>query len=146
MAKFNSKFKVILDIKQKEADSIELEIVALNHRLTALSNKIASEQADLSSHHAPRLSSIGELVLYKQELSIMRADIARLQGELALLEGEREELYERYRLANIEVEKFTYLYDEELVGYMQTRASKDTRELNEMGNLLFYRRTLRDKD
>jgi flagellar export protein FliJ len=135
--KLNSKFSDIVKIRQLKVDEIERDIQGQYGAIKLLQNDIAIIEKQILESKPPSAGEFAMVQLYHQGISNMNGEIHRLETRIREHLQAIENLKVSLRSANMEVEKFKYLHDDEVEKQKQELKRQEQKDLDELAVLRF---------
>ena len=132
-----TRFADLLKVKKQKLDEVERQLLDVQNRIKRLEHKVAQVDHDIAVLKLPesgdfgliQMSRVGFLSLVSQKESYIEKLAVRQQQVLGL-----KSLYQE---VNIEYEKIVYLDAEEIKKEMRRLKDEESKELDEIANILF---------
>ncbi|WP_331774619.1 flagellar FliJ family protein [Sulfurospirillum sp. 1612] len=135
-----SAFSKISKIKKQKLNTIENEIMRIQLDIMRLEQAIKEIYEHIKKLEMPSRGSVVLLNFYQEKRQLLNKQKHELDQRL---EAKRERLTEKqtaYKDAQIDFEKIKYLEDQELMSKIKKIKKDEQKELDEMANILQYKR------
>ncbi len=132
-----TRFTDILKVKKQKLSEVERELLDVRNRKKKLELKIEQLDAEVASLKTPRSGDFGSLQMSRQSFLYLIQQKETLIDKLAVRIKQIEGLQELYKEANIDYEKIAYLDAEDIKKEMKRIADEESKELDEIANILF---------
>ncbi len=147
MKKFRWRLQRLLDIRQKQQESLRTELAALTEQAAGLRGRILMEKAMLRSRlaalrQADAADRIAQQELFMRYVAAVDAQIAALQRDLNALEQKRKEKIEAIMAVRKFCKSLERLRVQALTVHRQQQDHAEQNEHDENANAAFARKML----
>ncbi len=132
-----TRFTDILKVKKQKLSEVERELQDVQNRKKRLILKIEQVDGDVAALESPRSGDFGSLQISRQAFLTLIQQKKLLAQKLATRIKQIEGLELLYKEVNIEYEKIAYLDAQEIKKEMKRIADEESKELDEIANILF---------
>ena len=132
-----TRFTDILKVKKQKLSEVERELLDVQNRKKRIELKVEQVDEEVASLETPKSGDFGTLQMSRQSFLYLIQQKEVLIEKLALRIQQIEGLKELYKEANIEYEKIAYLDADEIKKEMKRIADEESKELDEIANILF---------
>jgi len=132
-----TRFTDILKVKKQKLSEVERELQDVRNRKKKLELKIEQLDADVASLQPPKSGDFGALQISRQSFLYLIQQKELLLDKLAIRIKQIKGLEELYKESNIDYEKIAYLDTLEIKKEMKRIADEESKELDEIANILF---------
>ena len=132
-----TRFTDILKVKKQKLSEVERELQDVQNRKKRLELKIKQVDKDVSSLKLPKSGDFGTLQMSRQAFLTLIREKELLAQKLSTRIKQIEGLKILYKEVNIDYEKIAYLHAEEIKKEMKRIADEESKELDEIANILF---------
>jgi flagellar export protein FliJ len=132
-----SRFSDIVKIRQLKVDSIEREIQREYGAIELLKKEIIHIEKEILKLSPPTSGHFSLIQQYHIGISNMNREIHQRENQIVQHLQKIEQLKEALKSANMEVEKFKYLHDDEVDKMKQELKYKEQKDLDELAVLRY---------
>ena len=132
-----TRFTDILKVKKQKLSEVERELLDVQNRKKRLELEIKQVDSKVSALQTPISGDFGTLQIARQSFLVLIQQKELLTEKLEIRIKQIEGLKELYKEANIEYEKIAYLDAEEIKKELKRIADEESKELDEIANILF---------
>ena len=138
-----TKFSQLLKVKMRRVDEIEGEILDAQNKKRKAELKIIEIEDEIQELKVPKSGEFSQISISSFFLTNLSNQKSFFKQELSSTQMQIEGLNELYKEANIEYEKVKYLDDLEKQKYIKELKIKESKDMDEVGNLLFAKKNLK---
>ncbi len=135
-----SKFSEILKIKKEKISEVERSILEEQNKKSSLIQKNRDLKAEISNIDQPLSGNFSQIQLVKFHVTNFRSVIEHNIAKINLIEEKIVSLNKLYRERKIDFEKINYLHKEELAKHAKDLAIRESKDLDEIANILFLKK------
>ena len=132
-----TRFTDILKVKKQKLSEVERELLDVQNRKRSLELKIEQVDIEVASLKTPDSGDFGLLQVSRESFLYLIQQKEALIEKLSIRIKQIAGLKELYKEANIEYEKIAYLDADEIKKEMKRIADEESKELDEIANILF---------
>ncbi|NWF66709.1 MAG: flagellar FliJ family protein [Campylobacterales bacterium] len=132
-----SKFSPIVKIKKQELDKIEGELVKINNKIASKKEEINKISFEIDSINLPTGGSFSMLKLLNENVLLMFHEKKQAEHELQAFNQTKISIQQKYKQANIELEKMKYLHDIEVQKRVKELKLQEAKMLDEISVMLY---------
>jgi len=136
-----TKFTDVVKIKKKIVDDIQNSIFAVDALIVKTKNILSDTKTRFHSLEPPHEGTFSSLIAFEDMKKAFRLEIETLIATLTSYQNQKSRLLRELKEANAEFEKMKHLDDEEILKIMKARAVKESKELDEIGVMLYNNRS-----
>jgi flagellar biosynthesis chaperone FliJ len=133
----NSKYKEIVKVKKQRVRDIENQLLDVRSRKAAIEKKIKESDLLIAEFKQPSNGEFSQLQYSHHSFSMILLKKEELKEKLELRVKQIEGLELLYKEANIEHEKMLHLHEEELEKMIKLQKIKESKDMDEIANILF---------
>jgi len=133
----HTRFSDILKVKKQKLSEVERELQDVRNRKKRLELKIMQVDSEVKALKSPQNGDFGTLQMARQAFLVMIGEKELLTQKLATRIKQIEGLEMLYKEVNIDYEKIAYLDELEIKKEMKRIADEESKELDEIANILF---------
>jgi len=137
-----SKYAPLVKLKKKSLDGAERNLIAANNALSSASDKLSHAYTALSHMALPTKGSVGE---FSQATAMIHAQHQTIEEYQRVFHDAQQKqilMRERFKVAQIDYEKFKYLEVQEMNAYAKMLKDKEAKMLDEIGTMMYKREAL----
>jgi len=138
-----SKFSSLVKIKRGKLQEIERELIDVQNRKKKIESQIDMIQDKIKSFNTPNSGQIAAFQLSKENFSLMIEELEELKQRLEIRKKQISSLKHLYKEADMELEKFLALEDEEVQKMLNIAKRLESKEMDEIANILNLRNRLK---
>ncbi len=138
-----TKFTAVVKIRKKKVDDIENELFKMDAMINKTKETLAEDKEKYNSMESPMEGSFSNLIAFEELKKAFRYEIESLKMALTDMINQRNALLGALKEANAEYEKMKYLDGEEVGKVLKARALQESKDLDEIGVMLFNNRSMR---
>ncbi len=135
-----TKFTAVVKIKKKRVDDIQNSIFAVDALIAKTEMTLAETKNRFNTLEPPHQGTFSNLIAFEDMKKAFRHEIEMLKMTLANHQNQKNMLIGALKEANAEFEKMKYLEDEEIRKVIKARTTKEAKELDEIGVMLYNNR------
>ncbi len=132
-----TRFTDILKVKKQKLSEVERELQDVRNRKKRLELKIKQVDSEVKALKSPQNGDFGTLQMARQAFLAMIGEKELLTQKLETRIKQIEGLEMLYKEVNIDYEKIAYLDKLEIKKEMKRIADEESKELDEIANILF---------
>jgi flagellar biosynthesis chaperone FliJ len=140
-----SKFSSLVKIKRSKLQEIERELIDVQNRKKKVESQIALTREKIKSFNTPKDGKIASFQLSKENFSLMIEELEELKQRLEIRKKQISSLRQLYKEADMELEKFLALEDEEVQKMLDLAKRLESKEMDEIANILNLRNRLKEE-
>ena len=140
-----TKFSQIVKVKQRRVDEIENELLDVQNQKRRVFGSIEEVLEEISKIKTPKSGLFSQINISHMHLKNFSNQKERYEEEIVNLEQQIDGLKELYKEANIEFEKIKYLDDLEIKKQLEELKVQESKDMDEIGNLLFTKNKMKVK-
>ena len=132
-----TRFTDILKVKKQKLSEVERELQDVRNRKIRLELKIEKVDDKVAALDSPKSGDFGSLQMAREAFLALVQEKELLTQKLSTRIKQIEGLEILYKEVNIDYEKIAYLNTEEIKKEMKRIADEESKELDEIANILF---------
>jgi len=140
-----SKFSSLVKIKRSKLQEIERELIDVQNRKKKVESQIDVARDKIKSFNTPKDGKIASFQLSKENFSLMIEELEELKQRLEIRKKQIRALKQLYKEADMELEKFLALEDEEVQKMLDLAKRLESKEMDEIANILNLRNRLKEE-
>jgi flagellar biosynthesis chaperone FliJ len=136
-----TKFSAVVKIKKKIVDDIQNSIFMIDIEISKTTVLLRETKDRYNTLKPPAEGPFSSLIVFEDMKKAFRYEIDTIKGNLADQQNLKNMLIGTLKEANAEYEKMKYLEEEEIKKVLKARAQQESKELDEIGVMLFNNRS-----
>ncbi len=136
-----TKFSEILKLKKEKISEVERAILKKQNIKSSLLQKNRDLELEILKIDQPLEGDFSQIQLSKFHASNFRRAIKQNLHEISFVQEEIINLNKLYRERKIDFEKIKYLHDEEIMKHLKAVALQESKDLDEIANILFLKKS-----
>jgi flagellar biosynthesis chaperone FliJ len=141
----NSKYKEIVKVKKQKVREIENQLLDVRSRKITIEKKIKENDLLIVEFKQPSKGDFSQLQYSHHSFSMILLKKEELREKLELRIKQIEGLELLYKEANIEYEKMLHLHEEELDKMLQLQKMQESKDMDEIANILFVNKRKKEQ-
>jgi len=133
-----NQFKKVLQLKEKEVDLARIELEKANKELTSQREALNALEMRSQEVDIPTEGNVGMIHYTRILKDSFRHELLSLRHNISFFESEVNKRRADLNLIQMEYEKFQHLYSQEVDKRLKLLKEKESKELDEIGNQLYY--------
>jgi len=133
----STRFSDILKVKKQKLSEVERELLDVRNRKKRVELKIAQVDDEIADLKSPQSGDFSAIEQYRESFLYLVKEKEDLTEKLAIRIKQLEGLQRLYEEANIDYEKIAYMDTQELKKEKKRVADEESKELDEIANILF---------
>lgn len=136
-----TKFSAVVKIKKKIVDDIRNSIFMVDAQISKTTILLRETKDRYNTLKPPTEGPFSSLMAFEDMKKAFRYEIDTIKNNLADQQNHKNMLIGTLKEANAEYEKMKYLEEEEIKKVLKARAQQESKELDEIGVMLFNNRS-----
>jgi flagellar biosynthesis chaperone FliJ len=132
-----TRFADLLKVKKQKLDEVERQLLDVQNRKRNLEKKIEQVDCEIKLLELPQSGEFGLMQMSREGFLSLISQKEQLTEKLLLREQQIEGLKILYKEVTIEYEKIAYLEEEEMQKEMRRVKVEESKNLDEIANILF---------
>lgn len=137
-----TKFTAVVKLRKKKVDDLENSLFKMDAMINKAKEQLAQNQEKYHAMHSPEGGHFSALLAFEDLKKAFRYEIKGIKDSITAMINQRNMLLGQFKEANAEYEKMKYLENEEIKKIMKAKAVKESKELDEIGVMLFNNRSM----
>ncbi len=136
-----TKFSEILKLKKEKISEVERSILEERNKKFVLLEKNKNLELEILKIDQPLEGTFSQIQLSKFHATTFRRAINQNIHAITFIDKKIIDLNQLYKDRKIDFEKINYLHNEEIIKYKKAVALQESKDLDEIANILFLKKS-----